>query len=227
VISSGGQHPVVNQDRVTSLIPGVLEVKFDNDDLAGWLGMAWKLIFKPAKHAWVEPSPVPEPIADDARIAVFGDWATGLYGAPVIAKSIETLDRCDVVLHLGDTYYSGADEEVHERLVGDWPARNRNTQNRALNGNHEMYSGGQGYFSALASFFGQSASCFAMQNANWILAGLDTAYVDFDIDEKQVAWLETIVAAAGTRKLILFSHHQPFSLLEDQGSRLQVALASS
>src|SRR5262249_18602237 len=58
------------------------------------------------------------------------------------------------------------------------------------------------------------------------LVGLDTSYKDFDIDQDQVAWLKRLVAAAGPkRKLILFSHHQPFSQLDDQGPKLQVALA--
>jgi hypothetical protein len=224
----GTLHPAatVATPHGESFAPAVLFVKFDNDDIAGWLGMLPELIFKPPKAAWIEPSPVPEPIPDDARIAVFGDWGTGLYGAPAIAQSIVGLDRCDVVLHVGDTYYSGEDTEVHDRLVGDWPKRPAPTVNRSLNGNHEMYSGGKGYFQALADFFHQSASCFAMQNANWILVGLDTAYNDFDLDAKQVAWLEAIVAGAGTRKLILFSHHQPFSQLDDQGPKLQVALTN-
>ena len=209
-----------------SSTPGVLFVKFDNLDLVGWLSMAPELIFKPPKAAWLDPPAVPEPIPDDARIAVFGDWGTGLYGAPVIAQSIGGLDRCDVVLHVGDTYYSGEEDEVHARLVGDWPKRPAGTLNRSLNGNHEMYSGGKGYFQALGDFFHQPASCFAMQNANWILVCLDTSYKDFDLDPKQVAWLEATVAAAGTRKLILFSHHQPFSQLDDQGPKLQVALAT-
>lgn len=209
-----------------SFTPAVLGVKFDNDDLIGWVGMAPELLFKPPKAAWIDPSPVPEPIPDDARIAVFGDWGTGLYGAPAISASIAGLDRCDVVLHVGDTYYSGEDQEIHDRLVGDWPKRPAPTINRSLNGNHEMYSGGKGYFQALADFFHQPASCFAMQNSNWILVCLDTSYQDFDLDPKQVAWLESIVAAAGTRQLILFSHHQPFSQLDDQGPKLQTALAS-
>ena len=226
LVSTRGEHPVVSGDTL-SFTPGIMEVKFDNEDIFGWLGMAWKLVFKPDKHAWIDPPTVPETLADDARIAIFADWATSLYGAPAIAKSIaEKLDRCDVALHLGDTYYSGADDEVKERLVGDWPIRDAKTVNRALNGNHEMYSGGHGYFEALTSFFHQPASCFAMQNANWIIVCLDTAYVDFDLDPKQVDWLNGIVAAAGKRKLILFSHHQPFSQLDAQGPNLQVALDS-
>jgi len=217
---------VVKTPEGDSFAPGVFFVKFDDADLAGWLKMAPELIFKPKKAEWVLPTAVPETIPDDARIAVFGDWGTGLYGAPAIASTIASLDRCDVVLHLGDTYYSGETNEVHSRLVADWPKRSAGTLKRSLNGNHEMYSGGSGYFQALRDFFQQSASCFAMQNANWILVGLDTAYVDFDLDEKQVAWLTGIVNAAGTRKLILFSHHQPFSQLDDQGPKLQVALAA-
>src|SRR5215471_15275922 len=41
-----------------------LTVKFDSDDLVGWLGTAWKIIFKPDRHPWVAPSPVPQPIGD-------------------------------------------------------------------------------------------------------------------------------------------------------------------
>lgn len=215
----------VNTPAGDSFAPGVLFVKFDNDDLAGWLQLAPELIFKPPKAAWIDPPPAPQTIADDARIAVFADWGTGLYGAPAISQTIAGLDRCDVVLHLGDTYYSGAESEVQARLVGNWPKRPDGTLNRSLNGNHEMYSGGAGYFQAVRGFFEQPASCFAMQNSKWILACLDTAYEDFDLDAKQVAWLKSIVDAAGTRKLILFSHHQPFSQLDNQGPKLQVALA--
>jgi hypothetical protein len=204
---------------------GVLCVKFDDVDLAGWLRMVPELIFKPPKAAWIAPPPVPQTIPDNARIAVFADWGTGLYGAPAIKQSIEGLDRCDVVLHLGDTYYSGEAGEIQERLIGCWPNRPAGTINRSLNGNHEMYSGGKAYFDALASFFQQPASCFALQNSGWILVCLDTSYQDFDLDGAQVEWLNSIVNAAGTRKLILFSHHQPFSQLDDQGPKIQAALA--
>ena len=204
---------------------GVLSVKFDDLDLVGWLRMAPELIFKPPKAAWIAPPAAPQIIPDNARIAVFADWGTGLYGAPPIKQCIESLDRCDVVLHLGDTYYSGETSEIQERLVGAWPQRPAGTINRSLNGNHEMYSGGEAYFDALGSFFQQPASCFALQNSGWILACLDTAYVDFDLDGAQVDWLNSIVNAAGARKLILFTHHQPFSQLDDQGPKIQTALA--
>jgi hypothetical protein len=224
-ITTRNEHPVLTPQGDPSFTPGTLEVKFDSEDLIGWLGMAWKLIFKPDKAAWIDPPTAPQVVDDNARIAIFSDWGTGLYGAPAISKSIIALDRCDVALHLGDTYYSGADDEIEGRLVGDWPVRDAKTVSRSLNGNHEMYSGGSGYFNALRNFFKQSASCFAMQTSRWILVCLDTAYVDFDLDARQVAWLNSLLNAAGSRKLILFSHHQPFSLLDAQGPKLQVALA--
>jgi Calcineurin-like phosphoesterase len=222
--------PAMQLDTPVATIdaPQIRQVKFDNADLAGWIGMAWKLIFRPERAPWKTPPTTPETLADDARIAVFSDWATGLYGAPEIGRSIEKMSRCDVVLHLGDTYYSGADDEVQDRLVGSWPRRPSPTVNRALNGNHEMYSGGKGYFGALESFFRQPASCFAMQNAKWLLIGLDTAYENhnFEMSDAQVAWVESMVAAAGKRKLLLFSHHQPFSPFETQGEALQKELRS-
>jgi hypothetical protein len=215
--TAAGQVQTVQQAQIVaiptgdSFTLGVLSVKFDNDDIAGWLQMAPELIFKPSKADWIDPPAVPQSIPDNARIALFADWGTGLYGAPAINQCIEGLDRCDVVLHLGDTYYSGESDEIRDRLVGNWPNRPAGTINRALNGNHEMYSGGKGYFEALSRFFQQPASCFALQNSNWVLVCLDTAYQDFDLDQKQVAWVKSIVNAAGNRKLILFSHHQPFS----------------
>jgi len=208
--------------------PEILEVKFDNDDLWGWLKMSWKLVFKPTPHPWIAPPAKAETIADDAIVAMFSDWGTALYGAPVIASSVATLKRCDVALHLGDTYYSGADNEIRDRLVGDWPKCGATTLGRILNGNHEMYSGGKGYFNALArSPFNQPASAFAMQNANWLLICLDTAYVDFNLDPAQVEWVRSLLAALRDgQKVILFSHHQPFSQLDSQGPKLQAALAN-
>lgn len=207
-------------------LPEILEVKFDNEDLGGWLKMSWKLIFKPEPHPWIAPPDLPETIADDATIAIFSDWGTALYGAPVIAKSVASLSRCDVALHLGDTYYSGAQDEIRTRLVADWPKCGVNTVSRILNGNHEMYSGGVGYFAAMAQApFRQRASAFAMQNEKWLLICLDTAYLDFNLSPSQVEWVKSLLMKAkGDQKVILFSHHQPFSQLDSQGPNLQTAL---
>jgi hypothetical protein len=87
-----------------------------------------------------------------------------------------------------------------------------------------MYSGGYGYFDITLPRFRQNASYFAFQNTDWLLVGLDTAYLDYDMDAKQVAWLNNVVGSAGLRKVVLFSHQQLFSRLDDQGDKLRAKL---
>ena len=70
--------------------------------------------------------------------------------------------------------------------------------------------------------FKQESSYFAIQNEHWLLVGLDTAYVDHDIDTTQVAWLNLDPQSGRHRaRLVLFSHQQPFSRLDAQGPKLQ------
>jgi len=205
-----------------------LEAKFDTHDL-GWARTLWHMI-KDArkKFAWQKAPAGPEQVshfANAACVAVFGDWATGLYGAPVIARSIADPKRkVDIVLHLGDVYYSGTAGEFNDRFSKVWPAR-PGALHRALNGNHEMYSGGRPYFDTIQKApFQQKATHFAYQNDHWIIVGLDTAYEDHDLTQDQVGWLTHIVAGAEGRKIVLFSHHQPFSMLSGQGPKLQQKL---
>src|SRR6266849_7228728 len=44
-----------------------VQVKFDNNDLIGWLGAGLRIIFMRQKHTWLPPSPIPEAVADDAK----------------------------------------------------------------------------------------------------------------------------------------------------------------
>jgi hypothetical protein len=141
----------VAEGKIQTVIPGMtvptpdgeievdetVQVKFDSNDLIGWLGSGLLVFSEPDKHPWLPPSAIPETIPDDAKIAIFSDWGTGRYGARAITDSIRALPRCDVALHLGDTYYSGTDSEIVDRLTGTWPTR-PGTINRSLNGNHEM-----------------------------------------------------------------------------------------
>lgn len=83
-----------------------------------------------------------------------------------------------------------------------------------------MYAGGHGYFTRALPRFGQKASYFAFQNRDWLLVALDSAYKENDLYGEQVSWLENLISLAGERKLILFSHHQPYSLFERQGLKL-------
>lgn len=211
---------------IESIFEG-FEVKFSSDD---WFG--WMLSF----FTWTEglvkagfPSAPEQAVAinNNFSVAVLGDWGTGLYGAPFCAQSIaDDPDGYNLLLHMGDVYYSGLADEVEERFSKFWPSI-PNAIGRSLNGNHEMYTGGHGYFEDLLPKLGQTSSYFAFQNDHWTLAALDSAYDQpfggqiGDLNDQQVRWLRDIIEAAGNRRVVLFTHHQPYTLLDKgQGTLL-------
>jgi hypothetical protein len=104
----------------------------------------------------VQPAP-PVPLGSNARVIVVGDWGTGLAGAiaggqqmRTVLESTEPNHDCHVI-HLGDVYYSGWPEEYEDRFLRYWPVDrdNQRVLSWSLNGNHDMYSGGHGYFHVL------------------------------------------------------------------------------
>ncbi|TIL43300.1 metallophosphoesterase [Mesorhizobium sp.] len=209
---------------------GGLEAQFGEGltggDIWGWAKSVFDHVREDNWHSIVRP---PDDkvgaIADKGRVAALADWGTNLYGAPASAASIKKAGGYELLLHLGDIYYSGTKKESKKRFIDAWPT-GAGKVSRALNGNHEMYSGGFAYFDDILPHFSQPSSYFALQNANWLLVGLDTAHTDnHDIDEQQLAWLKSVMQKKGQRKAILFSHHQPFSRLDKQGPGLQAALA--
>jgi len=210
-----------------SLESGGYEAQFDEKDALGWaasLRSWWRRYLD--KHTFVSPAE-PEDIGNNVRLAMLGDWGTGLYGAPQCAVSIATAKKpYDILLHLGDVYYAGTEAEVEGRFLKFWPDV-PNAISRALNSNHEMYSGGNAYFRQTLPAFRQSSSVFALRNDNWLLIGLDSAYEGNDrvggrLSDAQAGWVTAQVdeAVKNGQQVILFSHHQPFSLFETQGAIL-------
>jgi hypothetical protein len=219
-----------------ALPSGGQEVKFGTGlaggDWFGWLRSLIDWVDRRDAHSLMRPTTIDAaPLPESARIALASDWGTGLYGAPKISDTIRRLShdrKFDLLMHLGDIYYSGTKDEVQERFLDVWPS-DAATISRALNANHEMYSGGFGYFQLALPALGQQSSYFAFRNTHWLVVGLDTAYVDHDIDTEQVAWLNLVINDAladedNPRKVLLFSHQQPFSRLNSQGPKLQQAL---
>lgn len=213
------------QSVFAPLAAGGRELKFATDDVLGW---ALSLLdwIRCDRHDQVPPSPgVVEDMPDKARIAVLGDWGTGLYGAPESARTIRQ-DNIPyyMLIHLGDVYYSGTVDEVKDRFLKLWPRRAESIS-RAVNSNHEMYAGGFGYFDHTLPAFGQTSSYFAYQSNYWLALFLDTAYVDHALDDTQVQWIKERIAAAGARKVVVFSHHQLFSALDSDGEKLKASLS--
>jgi len=135
------------------------------------------------------PEVKPELTKTGLQIAIIGDWGTGPWidgksdaPATLVARAVRALDpKPDIVVHLGDVYYAGRIKEEQDRLLTDFPG-DENGYNFTLNSNHEMYSGGEGYFKcALASSFFKkqnNSSYFAIRFKPWVIIGLDSAYFD-------------------------------------------------
>lgn len=218
------QGDLLAQGKLVPVEGGGFEVKFDDRDIGGWVGSFftwWRRLTD--KHPFKAPPAAPDTrIPNHARIAVLGDWGTGRYGAPVCAATIQkATPRYDVLLHLGDVYYSGTPSEIQERFLDIWP-KVPGAVSRAVNSNHEMYAGGHGFFENTLKKFEQKSSCFAMENDHFLLVGLDTGYDEHDLEEGQVPWLTRLVEGAekNGQKVVLFTHHQPFSAFEKQGPKL-------
>lgn len=163
------------------------------------------------------------PLADKATIALVADWGGGNTAARLVAEQIKSR-RPDHVIHLGDVYYAGTEREIRERFFALWDFWSTPVtagRSFALNSNHEMYGGGHGYFKHTLKTLKQPASYFAFGNSNWRLIGLDTGYVDHDLNREQIDWLGGQLT--GSAKTVLLSHHQPFSAFsrEDGGEKLR------
>jgi hypothetical protein len=193
-------------------------------------------------------------LADDARLIVVGDWGTALPRARAVAARMrEKIGEAIAVghqvhvIHLGDIYYSGLETEDKRRFLDLWPV----TQEQAdagvtswsLNGNHDMYSGGWGYFGTVLSDQrfrrqwspdGKPTSFFRLRSPSWDFIGLDTSWDADVVSAGQVAVLQdpqggyvADTAAGSARRLVLFSHHQLVSVYDksDIGSTLPAKLA--
>lgn len=190
------------------------------------------------------PVPARREITDSARIVVVGDWGTGIPRARAVAGFMAdeisgalAAGRQAHVVHLGDVYYSGTHEEVDRHVLasGLWPVTNQQAgggvTSWSLNGNHDMYGGGHGYyerlltdqrFAAQRSPDGATTSFFELLTPSWQFLALDTSW-DPEVlatghagvlQDPQAEFAAKLAAEArdAGRKLVLLSHHQLVSV---------------
>ena len=161
----------------------------------------------------------------NARIAVLGDWGTGQQDAKSLLAAIARKNP-DVVIHLGDIYYSGTEFEMKNYFLDIWQSELDLTKTKTftLAGNHDMYSGGAPYYELIQTL-GQPASYFCLRNDDWQFVALDTGLHDDDalgakptyLEDTEVQWLQDKINTAGNRRTVLLSHHQLFTAFEDIG----------
>lgn len=175
-------------------------------------------------------------IKANSRVALMGDWGTGASPALDVLRGIAN-GNPDLVVHLGDIYYSGTPIECQAHFIDPI---NSIVRKKApipvytLAGNHDMYCGGVGYYSLIAQLnpepFTQPASFFCLRSADerWQLLAMDTGLHDDNpmtvadaltyVEEDELAWhCDRITEFSG--RTILLSHHQLFSAFSPIGSR--------
>jgi hypothetical protein len=201
----------------------ITETPFDPFD-PGWAKIAFEKLkaLVRGKHPFIKhssPSSFRYNLPPNAVVALFGDWGTGEPTAKRVMDQIR-LKQPTHAIHLGDIYYSGTPNEVKERflnIIADHGPSPSSCKYFSLNGNHDMYSGGYGYFDSVLAQFGQDASYFNLRNDNWQLIGLDSAYEEYGLQAPQSDWL-TAQLAEQNHKSILMSHHQLFSPYESRAA---------
>jgi hypothetical protein len=178
------------------------------------------------KHSFNRTPAISE-LQDRVRLIVVGDWGSGLDRAQKVAAEMEKIIAEGVknnvtqhVIHLGDVYYSGWAREYRDYALAYWPVAKEQAGSIgswSLNGNHDMYSGGFGYFDTMLADprfeRQQQSSFFSLVNKNWKVLGLDTSYEDAQLCDPQSDWLQDQLTPDG-RRVLMLSHHQLFSAYE-------------
>lgn len=166
-------------------------------------------------------------LAANARIAIIGDWGTGQPAARAVLRQI-VRQQPDIVIHLGDIYYSGTAREMRQNFLE--VCRDilpTGTQLYTIPGNHDLYAGGKPFYDMLDEM-GQPASFFALRNDNWQFLAMDSSLHDSDtftvatnvtrLDEREALWHQQKLENNQGRKSVLLSHHQLFTAYGSVGS---------
>jgi hypothetical protein len=202
---------------------GELEVPFDDAD-PGWVSVAWERLRAAlrGKRRFISHTSADSfryDLPSDAVVALFSDWGTGEATAKRVMQQIRAANPTHAI-HLGDVYYSGTPNEINNRflaVIDEFGPPRDSCRYFALNSNHEMYSGGYGYFDTTLQRFGQDASYFNLGNEHWRLIGLDSGHEDHGLRDPQREWLAAQLDEQGP-KPILLTHHQLFSPYESRAS---------
>jgi hypothetical protein len=161
-----------------------------------------------------------------ARVAILGDWGTGQAAAKRVLAQMAA-KKPDLVIHLGDVYYSGTAYEDENYFYQPWSQildfAHRAIPTFTLAGNHDMYCGGVPYYE-LIDRLGQPASYFCLRNEHWQFLAMDTSLHDSNpvqsgqvatyLEDTELLWHKDKINTADGRHTILLSHHPLFTAFD-------------
>ncbi|HEX9314624.1 MAG TPA: metallophosphoesterase [Actinomycetota bacterium] len=175
-------------------------------------------------------------LPNDARVAILGDWGTGMQDAKGLLTEVMAEHHPAAILHLGDVYYSGTPEECTRHIAG---ICNQvfETYGRVpvftIPGNHDYYDWGSGFYQLIdgplnppsepswrqqASYF-----CLRTEDGRWQFLAMDTARSEAEplagmnpaaatLAESETVWLaDKLDPSRFSGSTVLLSHHQVFS----------------
>ncbi|MFN2591553.1 MAG: metallophosphoesterase, partial [Candidatus Dormibacteria bacterium] len=181
-------------------------------------------------------SVIPYRLPNDARVAVIGDWGTGMQDAKALLAEVMAAHHPAAILHLGDVYYSGTPQECTRHVAGICEQVFQ-TYSRVpvftLPGNHDYYDWGSGFYKLIdgqlnspgeptwrqeASYF-----CLRTEDGRWQFLAMDTARSEAEpltkvnpkaatLADSEMVWLaDKLDPERFSGTTILLSHHQVFS----------------
>jgi hypothetical protein len=173
-------------------------------------------------------------ITSGARVALIADWGTGT-GPAIELLQLVANDQPDLVIHLGDIYYSGTPRECQEHfadIINQILRGNSTVPVFTLSANHDMYCGGVGFYDLVGRLnpapYTQTASFFCLRSSDgkWQFLAMDTGLHDENpgsvaetvtfLEDEELAWhCDRINEFFG--RTILLSHHQLFSAFSPIG----------
>lgn len=225
-------------------------------DVSGWIQCGWYYLkyyvlahLPPPYLDWQAHAPadinfgiIDYQLPADSRVLMIGDWGTHMPDNVALLRQALKKFNPDLIIHLGDVYYSGTVEECSENVIEVLNAivaelkLERRPAFFAIPGNHDYYSGGSGFFQMIAKINSGVAGCtqlasyFCLRTADqrWRFLAMDTGYGDRNPIEQQAPNLQRHEAAWHQDKLdkfpgstVLLSHHQLLSAKEQLNKGLR------
>jgi Calcineurin-like phosphoesterase len=224
-------------------------MKYSIWDIAGWVQCGWYYLkyyvlahLPPSYNDWQAHAPadinfgvIDYRLPKNSRVLMIGDWGTHMPDNAALLRQALKKFNPDVIIHLGDVYYSGTVEEctanildVLDEVIADVKPQKRPAF-FTIPGNHDYYSGGAGFYRTIGKVNSgvagctQQASyfCLRTEDGKWQFLGMDTGYGDRNPVDQQAPTLQVHEGTWHRDKLdkfpgttILLSHHQLISAKE-------------
>ncbi|WP_051267886.1 metallophosphoesterase family protein [Terrimonas ferruginea] len=177
-------------------------------------------------------------LPNNAKVGILGDWGTGMPDAIALLKDMMVQHKPDVIIHLGDIYYSGTPQEcdtyfrdVFTTVFNEVLGPGKRIPVFSIPGNHDYYAWGAEYYNVVTNLNNnipgatQQASyfCLRTQDNGWQFLGMDTGYNDSNpanqlnttyagpwLQPNEITWHQDKLANF-PGLTILLSHHQLYS----------------